>query len=108
MNNSRISGIKAETEIDIRPMLRARETELLKLIDALENIRGSEYWDVLVEKLFKKELETLYRKIRNITEPHILYRTQGEINWVEKYVDFDKLINSYRLELQGIRKQLNG
>lgn len=108
MNNAMISRDKlGEIEIDVKPMLRARETEIQRILEALENIKGSNYWKVLEEDIFSKELANLYHKIKVEKDPPEIYRLQGKLEWVEKYADFDKVISNYRLELQGIRKKLN-
>lgn len=110
MNNSKIvvDQLSVQEPVDITPVIAERAVKLAKLIEALEAIKGSEYWQLLEREVFGKELEVLYRRIRVEKDPPALYRLQGEINQAEKYMNTEKLLNDYRLELSNIRKKING
>lgn len=111
MNNSSLGldvKLEPEKQIDISPWLRQKEQELVQVIEALQNIASSSYWKVLKQKVFDGVLESLQRKISNESDDKEIYRLQGQIAWAEKYSNLDKLIEIYRKELQGIKKQLSG
>ena len=64
MNNSYIikdNILEAPENIDNSPLLRKEEQELLEVIEAIESIRTSNYWKVLEEKVFSRELGILQR-----------------------------------------------
>ena len=100
-------SLDEESRVDIKPMLRKRETELNGIIEAIEHISRSNYWKVLQNQVFNGILESLQRRMRNEKETIELFRLQGQIGWAEKYTDFNKLGDAYRNELTNIRKQLN-
>lgn len=108
MNNSKmIENVSLEIDmpIDLKPMMRQRETELVEIIEALEHISGSQYWKVL-EKMFNKDFESLQNRLRNEKNPTEIYRLQGKLAETEKF-NLGKELQAYRLELQNIRNKLN-
>lgn len=108
MNNSQITIDNALTdspEVDIKPQLRQRETELVAIIESIKHIRSSEYWKELEEKVFSKELDKLTSKLRTEKDTIELYRLQGEVTWAEKY-SLVSLENQFRNELTNLRNQL--
>jgi methionine salvage enolase-phosphatase E1 len=111
MNNSKIAidnvSLEMDDQVDNKPMLRQRETELVGIIEALEHVSGSNYWKLLQDKVLNGVLESLQHRLRNEKNPTEIYRLQGQIVWAEKYTDLDKLAQVYRNDLQNIRKQLN-
>jgi len=108
MNNSHIAHMNTfeEPVIDTKPLLREQSTELTEIIEALEAIKGSNYWKLLEEKVFTGVLESLQRKIRSEKDSAEIFRLQGQIVWAEKYCDLNKLSKTYRDMLTNVRKQL--
>ena len=111
MNNSKIAlesiTLVEEEVIDLTPILRSKEEELLAILEALEQINSSDYWRVLKEKLFNKELDSLYRQLRNERNPTVIYRLQGKLDQADKY-DLDKQYQATKVELQNVRSKLDG
>uniref|UniRef100_A0A6M3Y876 Uncharacterized protein n=1 Tax=viral metagenome TaxID=1070528 RepID=A0A6M3Y876_9ZZZZ len=109
MNNSKIiegNILKEEPAVDLKPMLRQRQEETVSIIEALQAVKGSEYWKVLQDKVFQGSLEVLERRIRTEKEPQELYRLQGQLGWAEKFTNLDKLVELYRKELDNIKNQI--
>ena len=109
MNNSKLAfeSVYDEKEVDRKPYLRLRSEELAKILDAIDNVCASNYWNILKEHVFDGVLESLYRKMANENNENEIYRLQGQIMWADKYSDLKKIAIVYRNELQNIQKQLN-
>lgn len=108
MNNSQVANLNLEEEqpIDRKPFLRQREIELVKLIEAIENLKSSNYWNIL-EDFFTREVEKLRNELDDERDTIKIYRLQGNLEWAKKYSDLSKLSERYREELINIRKQIN-
>ncbi len=111
MNNSKIAidnVLMDEAEpVDVRPMLRQRETELVEVIEAIEKISSSNYWKVIQSKVFNPEFQKLQAQLINEKETIDLFRTQGKVSWMTNNLDLTKLLSSKRKELISIREKLN-
>lgn len=115
MNNS-ISLENTETlneqPIDKSPWMRAREAELVKIIEAIGSLSASKEWSTLKNSVFDGVLENLEKRMASesnkmpLNEQEI-YKLQGQIAWARKYSKMDTLIEAFRLELTNLRKQLN-
>lgn len=117
MNNSFIvldskESLVEEPQIDRTPWLRQREGELVKIIEAIDEISNSESWQVLKSFIFDGVIETLEKAM--LTEAKgdkadvvKLASLNGQFNWAKKYADLGSLTKVFKIELQGIRKQLN-
>ncbi len=114
MNNS---GLAIENlgdkEIDRELFLQEEEAKTIKIIDAIRGVSESLAWRTLKTELFsdlplslKKDLLEESRK----ESPNVLKlnRLAGKLEWAEKYADLEKLENSYKTKLIGIRKNLHG
>lgn len=111
MNNAKLTieniNLEVEERVDIRPALRSRQEELALIIEAIENIKASSYWKVLEDKVFKGVHDSLLTRLKSEKEPIDIYRLQGQLMWAEKYLDLDKFMGIYKLELQNIRSKIN-
>ena len=108
MNNSYIikdNILEAPENIDNSPLLRKEEQELLEVIEAIESIRTSNYWKVLEEKVFSRELGILQRLLNKEKDPTTMFRLQGQIIGVEKFI-MDKMLTYKRNELLTVRNSL--
>lgn len=117
MNNSRLVidtvSLTTDTEekIDRTPWLRQREQELIKVIEAITRINDSDDWRVLKSEVFEGLEESLLKRLNieaerpELNQPEI-HRLQGQLIWAKKYADFKSLGEFFKMELQGIRKQL--
>ena len=90
---------------DSSVLLREKVEILTKIIEALQNIASSNYWKVLQQNVFNVELDKAKSRLAKEKDTTEIFRLQGEIRWGEKF-DLEKLIEKYRNELIGIRKQL--
>lgn len=116
MNNSKlaIENVNlSEEKVDISPLLREREGELLTITKAIKGVSESRDWNVLKDMLFNGITETLNREIQSEARKESpdalkLNRLAGQLKWAEKYSDLSKLEQVFKLELSNIRKQLHG
>lgn len=114
MNNAFIVEQNQEPEdkpVDKTTWLRQREGELVKLIEAIGKVSESDAWKILKSHIFDGVVETIERRIDTESmKPELdtaeLYRLQGQLGWAKKYADFNKLKEVFKVELEGIRKQL--
>ena len=103
MNNAFITN-EIEDEKD-STLLREKVDKTTEIIEALQNIAGSNYWKVLQQNVFDVDLDKAKRRLAIEKDTTEIFRLQGEIRWGEKF-DLEKLLAKYRNELLGIRKQL--
>ena len=103
MNNAFINKEIPE-ELDSSVLLREKVDKTTEIIEALQNIAGSNYWKVL-ENVFEADLSKAKSRLAKEKDTTEIFRLQGEIRWGEKF-DLEKLLEKYRNELLGIRKQL--
>ena len=120
MNNSFIAveNISLELEQVSEPKLnlvklREKETELIKLIEAINKIGASSEWQYLRDNLFKGVVESLKRQRDSEVEKKplngpVIHSLNGQLAWAKKYLDIATLADIYKLELANIRKQLHG
>ena len=108
MNNSQLieNTLLEEEEIDVKPMLRARQEKIAKIIEAVDSIAQSEYWRFLEGEVFKALLDSSVNQLCVEKDNQKRDQLQGEIRILSKYADFKGISEAYRLELDRIRKQL--
>lgn len=104
MNNAFINKEIPE-ELDSSVLLREKVDKTTEIIEALQNIAGSNYWKVLEKNVFEADLSKAKSRLAKEKDTTEIFRLQGEIRWGEKF-DLEKLLEKYRNELLGIRKQL--
>jgi len=116
MNNSFIAienvKLDLETPVDNTVQYRERETDLMAIVDAFEEIGKSRAWSVLKDKIFDGVLISLERRLKTEIKKKplngpLIHSLNGQIEWAEKYTNFDTLASIYKLELSNIRKKLN-
>jgi hypothetical protein len=116
MNNSKIAidnqDVFLEKEIDKTPVLRQKEGELVKIIEAINRVEASESWKVLETFIFADLVGALERRLKTESEKEELnqaeiHRLQGQLMWARKFGDFKKLSEVYRSELLNVKKILN-
>lgn len=116
MNNSKIAEdneVEPPKEFDRTPWLRQREGELIKIIEALDGVKESDYWKTLSTYIFDGLVESLDKRInteaqKNDPDKQELARLTGQMVWAKKFSDLSKLKDIYRVELTNVRKQLHG
>ena len=115
MNNSRIviDNASVEEEFDRAPVLREREAELVKIIEAIKGVISSEEWSSLKNLVWDGVVETLERQQKSEASKEeintlALSKINGQLVWAKKYADLESLANVFRLELTNIRQILYG
>lgn len=118
MNNSFLAinnvSLELDTPLDNTVHFRERETELVKIIDALTAIAESKEWKILEDTIFKDVVKNLLRDRdreasveQSLNGPKI-HNLNGQIKWARKYLDLSSLASIYKQELVNVRNQLNG
>lgn len=111
MNNSYIAFGSLEADMVDTTVLRQKQQELLKIIEAVSKVANSGEWKQLRELVFDKQVERLEKELKSaslqneLNSPEI-YRLQGKITWAKRYSDFYKLTETYKTELKQITLKL--
>ena len=107
MNNSRLTenSLVQEQVEDIKPMLRSRQEEIAKFIEAIDAISQSNYWKV-IEPIFNNSLQSAVNQLCVEKDNQKRDVLQGEIKVLSRYANFKGLSEAYRLELKGIEQKL--
>lgn len=116
MNNSKLSidNFSLEgKEVDISPVLRERESELVKIIDSLNKVATSDEWSSLTNLVFNGVVEKLERDLlgeakKDDPDKQKLASLNGQFVWARKYANLNGLANFYRNELKNLREKLHG
>ncbi len=116
MNNSRLAveySSLSSSEVDRTPVYQEKESDLIKIIDAIQGISKSKEWSTLKDKVFENLTKNLTKDIldegRKVNPDALkLNRLAGQLEWAEKFSDLKKFENGYRLELTNVRIQLYG
>lgn len=114
MNNAYITSdqFSLEDNYDPTPSLRAEESRLVRLLEAIDDLQQSVSWSTLQELLFKTLPESLEKELKeearkDAPDPQKLNRLAGQLEWAERYADLAKLRERYRMQLQAIKTRLN-
>lgn len=112
MNNSFLS-VEPEPLAEISPRLREEESRILRIVEAIKEIKSSNAWSTLKTELFDSLVNVLEKDIasearKEDAEVRKLNRLSGQLEWAEKYSDLSKLENKYMQQLSNIRLKLNG
>ncbi len=94
---------------EVIPKLKAEEARLVRIIEALQRIKGTKEWSTLKTEVFDNLVNVLEKDIsteakKEDPSPMKLNRLTGELKWASKYSDLNKLEEQYRVQLQGVRK----
>lgn len=113
MNNSKIvaddMSLSLEESVDNTEHLGERQSELVRIIEAIERIDESDEWSTLKSLIFSHTVESLEKRLKNESERleiHVplIHQIQGQLMWARKYADLNKLAESYRVELANIKR----
>ena len=110
MNNSKIieNTLEEEPQADIQPMLRTRQEEIARIIEAIDSISQSNYWKFLEQKVFQTLLNSSVNQLCVEKDDRKVAVLQGKIEILSKYADFKGFSEAYRLELKNIELKLKG
>lgn len=115
MNNSLIANnsltLDDGPEIDF-PTLRAKETELMAIIDASVRLANNPDWLTLKEKIFDGVVTSIKKRRDMEVEKKplngpIIHSLNGQLEWAKKYSDILTIASIYKQELLNVRKVLN-
>lgn len=113
MNNSKIvlddMSLSLDEPVDTTEHFREKESELVRIIEAIERIDKSDEWSTLKSLIFSQTVSSLEKRLRAESESDVIhdsniYRLQGQLIWARKYADLHRLAESYRTELSNIKK----
>ena len=111
MNNSKfvIDNVSLEVEapIDNTPVFRQRSVEIAEVIEAIEHVMRSNYWQTLQARVFNPTIETFKKRLAVEKDPIEMYRLQGRIEWAEK-LNLTKFLEEKLNELANIKQQIHG
>ena len=101
-----------EEQVSPEPF-KEREAKLTKILEALREVSKTSAWSSLKSELFdelpaslEKQISVEAKKLNPDTNK--LNRLTGELKWAERFSDLQKLEDSFRVELQSVRKQIYG
>ena len=102
---------KIELTEDIKEKLRVKQTEIEKVLEALEKLDKTKEWKALQEYLFKPSMEAIERQMRNectapVIDKNKLYRLQGEWVWARQYMNIPNFVSTLKQELTALRNKL--
>jgi len=96
---------------EVKVMLRERQTELVKLIEALSKLENSKEWETLKNLVFDKSLANIEKQILNTAlakkiDTDALYKLQGEWAWAKQYNDVGRFGGALKEQLVEIKRKL--
>lgn len=116
MNNSKIAIDNVSLELeektaDRKPMLRQREGELAKIIEAIGAVEQSHDWQTLKSYVFDGVVESLERRLnaevkKKERDNAEIDRLNGQLQWANKFSNLTKLADIFKVELKNVRTQL--
>lgn len=117
MNNSRFAienvPLTLEEPVSNEVQLRERETQVVRIIAALQGIQKGKDWSSLKNELFDGITDRLSKDIlseakKPTPDTNKLNRLTGELRWAERYSDLPKLEQEFKAELAVIKQKLHG
>lgn len=99
------SGISQET-------LAERESEIVKILEAVREVQKTRAWSTLKDYVFKGLAESLLKELtrearRDNPDTLKLARLAGQLQWAERYADLSKFEAEFKAQLSSI-KRLHG
>lgn len=116
-NNSKLAidsvPLVLDTPVDNTIHFRERESELLRIISALQEVQKSKSWGSLKTEVFDRLTESLTGRLfseakKESPDTNKLNRLAGELKWAERFSDLGKLEQEFKLELANIKQKLYG
>lgn len=94
-----------------KTILRAKQTELIRLTDAVAKLSKSEEWATLKEIVFDKSVASIERQLLSEAltkkiDTDKLYKLQGEWAWAKQYSDMDRFGDTLKNQLEDIKLRL--
>lgn len=116
MNNSALKydeDVLEQESFDNTGLLRKQEVELVKILEALDEVIKSQGWKGLKALIFDSLEEKIDRQLssearKDSINRKVIYKLQGELKWAKKYASLESLSLEYNAQLKNIRQQLHG
>ncbi len=91
--------------------LRERQTELIKIIESIDELMKSKAWNTLKELVFDGLVERIERLLLAEAKGVDLnfaniFRLQGELAWARRYSDLGSFAEVLKRELEGIKQKI--
>lgn len=110
MNNSKIAldsvRLDMDETVDLQPTYRTQATQLSTIVEALEKVSESSFWNVLNKEIFSADLVNLRSRLGKEKDTAEIFRLQGEIARCEKY-DINKLLLEKRNQLTNLKNKID-
>lgn len=96
---------------DTEKKLRDRQQDLIKILEAIDEVLKSKAWQTLKELVFDGAVDRLDRQLLSeAKKPSIevdkIYQIQGELVWARRYSDLKSYAEMLSSELLGIKEHL--
>lgn len=96
---------------DTETALRERQTELIRIIESVDEVLRTKGWQTLKELIFDKRVESIERQLMAEAKmdevvPKKLYKLQGELLGAKRYSDLRSYAEVLKKELEGIKLKL--
>lgn len=113
MNLSSIVSEQPKTPEAIEESLRLREQKLIRIVEAVREIRESNAWSSLKTEVLDHLVGSLTRDLQEEArkpspDTNRLNRLTGQLEWAEKYSDLSRMEEVSMMELKGIKMRLYG
>ncbi len=94
-----------------KALLREKQEELIRLIEALLTLDKSQEWATVKELVFDKSLAAIERQLLVETlAPTVvvekLYHLQGQWAWAKQYADVNRYVKTLKVQLENIKNKL--
>lgn len=91
--------------------LRKRQTDVIRLVEALESLEKSKEWETVRELVYDRSVASIERQMLQASlvptiSLEVLYRLQGEYSWAKRYSDIPRFIRTLTQELQSLKIKL--
>lgn len=91
--------------------LRERQTQLIRVIEAIDEVLKDKGWQTLKELVFdglveSKKGQLLIEATRPELDERKIFHLQGELAWAKRYGDLRSYAEMCKKELEGIKRKL--
>lgn len=93
---------------DNKIALRDRQTELIRIVEAIDEVLKNKGWQTLKELVFDGRVDSIERQLLNLAKadplnPGLMLKLQGELTWAKRYADLRSYADVLKKELEGIK-----
>ena len=96
---------------DTKVLLRERQTEIRKILEAIDELQQTKGWKTLQEVLFSKSLDAIERQLKNEAlavkvDTDKIYKLQGEWVWAKQFMDIPSFTKTLKAQLTELNRKL--